>query len=148
MSLKNSLTDESDSVIEILAAQCGDLEKLLQLARAENAAVAANDFEELLKVVDARAGVGERLESYHRQIADLRLRISERIEPNLSDAIARRVVELSENIISQDAQTRVLLEGAKKELATNLTRLQLTQHRADVYGCERRQISVAYDKIV
>lgn len=124
---------QSDSLIAILADQCGDLETLLALARSETRAVEARDFGEVMRVVSERAALGERLESYHRQLAELRQRLGESCEPGLRSAAAARSVALVVEIQAQDARTRPLLLAAQCELLDESLKLDQARRGVGAY---------------
>jgi flagellar biosynthesis/type III secretory pathway chaperone len=147
MSRQHSPVAEADSIIEILVAQCADLEQLLSLARAENAAATAGDFASLLRIVNERAPIGERLESYHRQIAELRARLSAGDESFMHNWAAQRAIELSNEILQRDAETRARLDESKKSLTLKLTRLQHARRSVEIYAREDLRIPVAYDRL-
>ncbi len=72
MNYTNRLKENSDSLIGLLAGQCADLEVLFDLAQRETAAAGQKDFETVFSIVTERARIGEKLETYQRQIAELR----------------------------------------------------------------------------
>lgn len=139
---------ESDSVMDILAAQCADLEALLALARREAEAAEQRDFEEIMRIVHERATLGERLEVYHRQMAELRQRLSEPVDNAFRSPVAAHAVELALDIQAQDARTRPLLVAARAEATTALSRLN--QGRRSIHGYLRdaRPLAVACDQII
>ena len=124
---------QSDSLIGILANQCGDLETLLALARSETRAVEARDFGEVMRVVSERAALGERLESYHRQLAELRQRLGEACDLGLRSAAAARSVALVVEIQAQDARTRPLLLAAQCELLDESLKLDQARRGVGAY---------------
>jgi hypothetical protein len=144
----NDVVDHSDSVMEILAAQCGDLEALLALARMEREAVEKQDFTVLFEIVGERATLGERLEVYHRQISSLRLAMGDH---NLSDYPgnpAARASHLVEQILEQDAHTRPLLIAAFRETGERINDVVHKQQRSRAYVREANTKSLAYDQRV
>jgi flagellar biosynthesis/type III secretory pathway chaperone len=146
--LARDLVDQSDTVMDILAAQCGDLEALLALARQETEAVEKQDFTKLFEVVSERATLGERLEVYHRQICSLRLAMGER---NLSDYPgnpASRASNLVQQILEQDACTRPLLVAAFRDTGERINDVVHKQQRSRAYVHEANTKSLAYDRRV
>jgi hypothetical protein len=144
----NDIVGHSDSVMEILAAQCGDLEALLALARLEREAVEKQDFTALFEIVGERATLGERLEVYHRQISSLRLAMGEK---NLSDYPgnpAARASHLVEQILEQDAYTRPLLVAAFRDTGERINDVVHKQQRSRAYVREGNTKSLAYDRRV
>lgn len=138
----------ADSVMDILAAQCADLETLLELARRETEAAERLDFEAVMRIVGERASLGERLEVYHRQIAEMRQRLSEPVETALRGRVAGRAVELALDIQRQDAHTRPLLMAARSETAANLSRLNKGQRNINGYLRDARSGAVACDQVI
>ena len=130
----------SDSLIGILAEQCADLERLLALARREAEAAAANDFAEVFRIVGERASVGERLEVFHRQLAELRARLGD-----ACTAEAERASLLASEIQAQDALTRPLLLAAKAEAAASLRRFDEGRRNASAYLRAGTRTPVACD---
>ena len=65
MTYSGKIAENSDSLIELLSAQCGDLEMLLALSREETNAIERGNFESVLDIVSKRAELGNRLESRH-----------------------------------------------------------------------------------
>lgn len=141
------IADESDSLIELLVAQCADLEILLSLAGEETAAARRNDFVEVIRVVSERATIGERLESYHRQIAELRGRLGHSAEQDFQSETARCAVRLILDIQKQDARTRPLLLAARSEAAQGLHRLEQTSRSAAAYLREPPHAPIACDRL-
>ena len=139
----------ADSVIEILAAQCADLEALLVLARQETSAVEKQDFEKLFEITRQRATLGERLEIYHRQIVDMRAKLGVTIEPLGRNENAMRAAALVMEIHSQDAHTRPLLLAARSGLADQTSRLDHTHRHLNAYLRQDKEASsIACDQRV
>jgi molecular chaperone DnaK (HSP70) len=145
MTQQTSIQSQSDSLIDILTAQCADLEKLLLLAKAETAAIEQLNFEDLLRVVSERATVGERLETYHRQIADIRMRLGESVEPILQSKVAKLTTELVTGIQAQDARTLPLLMAARDEMSNQYQRLNQSGQCLTAYMQGNRTIPIACD---
>ena len=137
---------QTDSVMEILAAQCADLETLLALARRETAAVEQSDFKAIMRIVGERASLGERLEVYHRQIAEMRRRMSDSVERALGSRPATRAAELAVDIQAQDTHTHRLLMAAREEAATALSRLDQGRRSITGYLRDHRPAAVACDQ--
>lgn len=148
--MKSNMTIEphADSLMEILAAQCADLEALLALARRETEVAGQNDFSALIEIVGERASLGERLEVYHRQIAEMRQRLSEPVEAALRSDVATRAAELAVDIQSQDARTRTLLMAAQREAATALSRLNQGRRSITGYLRDVRPAAIACDQLI
>ncbi|HET6976335.1 MAG TPA: hypothetical protein VFI24_08430 [Pyrinomonadaceae bacterium] len=103
----------AEPLMELLTAQCADLEALLLLARRENVAANEGNFEELFSIAGERASFSQRLESYHTQVSELRSRLGDN---SLNSAPAREAIRLAVEIQSQDAQTKSLLLTARTRL--------------------------------
>lgn len=143
------LERRAESVMEILAAQCADLEALLALARREGEAAERRDFEEIMRIVGERASLGDRLEVYHRQIAEMRQRLHGPEENAFcGEAATKRAVGLVVDIQTQDARTRQSLSEARAESTTALTRLNKGRRGVHGYLRDPRSASVAYDQII
>lgn len=135
----------ADSVLDLLIAQCGDLEALLALARREEEAALQQDFDELLHIISARASLGERLEVYHRQIAELRQQFA---AANVwSSTVTQKMTTLIQEIQVTDARTRPLLLAARTELGAEQQRVQRGQRGVNAYLHEGRA-SIACDQRV
>lgn len=142
-----SIESHAESVIEILAAQCADLEALLALARQEAIAAEKQDFERLFEITRERATLGERLEVYHRQIVEVRARMSETLEPSGSNEAARRAVALVMEIQVQDDHTHPLLIAARSAMVDQMSSLDNTQRNLSAYLRHDKEVSsVAYDQ--
>ena len=127
-----SINLHADSVLDLLVAQCEDLTALLALARREEEACAAKDFDEIMRVVAERATLGERLEVYHRQLAELRQQLNV-AESMFQTDVARQTVALVEKIQATDARTRPLLLAARSELVSEQQRLAQAQRGVGAY---------------
>lgn len=147
MSEQKQMETQTDSVMEILAAQCADLESLLALARRETVAAERNDFKAIMEIVGERATLGERLEIYHRQIAEMRLRLSESVETAFGSGAATRATELAVDIQTQDRQTHRLLTAAREEAASALSRLNQGRRSITGYLRDPRPIATACDQL-
>jgi hypothetical protein len=134
------------SLMELLIAQCADLEALLALARRETDAAERGDFDELMRVVEARATLGERLEVYHRQIAELRQRLGAAGEAALRSAAAAQATTLATEILALDARTRPLLLSTRNQLSEECLRLDQTRRGANAYLREGHRPPIAYDQ--
>lgn len=138
---------EADSLLDLLIGQCDDLEKLLALSRRETQAAEQRDFEEVLRVVEERATLGERLEVYHRQIAELRLRLGEQAEPIMQSQTVTRAANLAESILVQDNITRPLLMAARDEVEVQQKNLTQASRGVAAYMQEGVRSSVACDQL-
>lgn len=138
---------EADSLLDLLIAQCVDLESLLKLSRGEAQAVEARDFDEVIRLTTERATLGERLEVYHRQVAELRERLGAAAEPVMQSPTATRIAELVNGIVAQDNYTRPLLLEVRQEIDQQSQRLNQTQRGLTAYLNEGRTPAIACDQL-
>ncbi len=123
MPAPQDVIQNSDSLIELLGAQCSDLEKLLALAREETQAAQEGRFLKIWDIVTERAAVGKRLETFQRQISELRGHLESKGENVSQYDITNRVVELANQTVLQDQTTRMLLAEARDEATDGLKKL-------------------------
>ena len=141
------ITAEAASLFDLLLAQCEDLEALLVLSRSETAAAAARDFDEIIRITAERATLGERLEVYHRQIADLRQRLGTAAESAFQSPAATRMAELVNSVQAQDQRAHSLLLVARQEIDHEQKQLNQTQRGLTAYLNEGRMPAVACDQL-
>ena len=123
--------ERAETVLDLLIAQCSDLEALLALARREEEAAIQQDFDELLHIISARATLGDRLEVYHRQIAELRHQFD---AANAWPAnVTQKTTALIQEIQVTDARTRPLLLAVRTELGAEHQRVQRGQRGVNAY---------------
>lgn len=146
MTRATSIEVKADSLLDLLIGQCVDLETLLVLARHEEEAVKSRHFDELLRVTEERATLGERLEVYHRQIAEMRSRLGEAAGPALHSEAASRATLLVTGILEHDARSRPLLLVARQEIADECLRLDQAQRGTRAYLQEDIKTPVACDQ--
>jgi hypothetical protein len=147
MNCQTSIASQADSLLDLLIGQCADLERLLALSRRETEAAERRDFEEVLRVVAERATLGERLEVYHRQIAELRSRLGEVAEPVMRNEVVARAVSLARGILAQDGVTRPLLISARDEAAQQQRQLTQTRRGLAAYLQEGAHAPLACDQL-
>lgn len=147
MNRETPVVPAADSLLDLLIGQCEDLEKLLALSRRETEAAERRDFEEVLRVVAERATLGERLEVYHRQIAELRLRLGERAAPVLRHESVARAVDLAHRVLAQDETTRPRLAAARDEAAERQRQLAQTRRGVTAYLQDGARTSLACDQL-
>lgn len=145
MSSLELLKNQSDSLIDLLTAQCADLEKLLALAREENFAAQHKDFDGVLKVVSERHQMSEKLETFQRQIAELRQRLGGDVQPIWQGNVAVKMSEVVRQIISHDAHTQLLLTSARQDSINELNNLEYAHRGSNAYLRETKK-GLAYDK--
>ena len=141
MPYSTELINNSDSIIDLLTAQCGDLEKLLALAREETRAVQDEKFEDVFDIVSERTSITNRLETFQHQISELR----EHIAAPLSSALTTRIVEVANLTLIQDRQTKLLLTGARDKATAALSNLDKSQRGRNAYLREETR-GLAYDQ--
>jgi len=144
--LHQVITQESNTLIDLLVAQCSDLQKLLSLARRETVAVQENDFDELLSITSERTRLGNRLESYHRQIAELRDAMGETGERLIESNVAREAVKLITDIQTSDSASQTALTQARTETNDALSRLERGQRSSVAYLQDGKRNSLNYDQ--
>jgi len=110
----------SESVVDILSAQCEDLESLLVLAREEAEAVKKNDFLSLVDIVSERARIGERLETFQRQTTELKHCLTGDAQ---FKSIADRVIEVARLTIEQDKATAAELADFQADASEQIGQL-------------------------
>jgi hypothetical protein len=142
-----SIESQADTLLDLLIGQCEDLEKLLALSRQETEAARRKDFEEVLRVVAERATLGERLEVYHRQIAELRARLGERAAPVMSCQAVARAVDLAHSVLAQDNVTRPLLVAVRDEAAEQQRQLAHSRRGVSAYLQEGSHAPLACDQL-
>lgn len=139
MNQTRRLNENSDSLIGLLTAQCLDLEVLFGLAQRETAAAERKDFEAVLSIVTERALIGQKLETYQRQIAELRRVIDGSAEAYKTAPVSTRIIELAEQTLAQDNKTKMLLTGAREETALELRNLATGKRGVSVYMREEQK---------
>jgi hypothetical protein len=141
-------SEKLESISELLAAQCMDLESLFALSLAQMSAIGGRDYDGLARVTQERATLGERLESYRRQIEELRRNIQQRagIQVMPADATAM-TVKLIEQIRTQDARNLSALNLARSDTANTLQRLNKSRNHATAYLARGYEgVAVAFDQ--
>ena len=139
MVFTENIKKRSDSLIELLGAQCTDLEALLGLAREEAAAAENGMFLRIWEIVSERAVIAERLETYHRRIAELRTYLESEGEPVSNYDITNRVIELANMTLAQDQKTRHLLTGLREDSRSSLQNLERSHLQSNKYLSEKRR---------
>ena len=145
MDSSNKLIKNSDSLIELLAAQCSDLEKLLALAREETLAAQQGKFLKIWDIVAERDAIGKRLETFHRQISELRGHLESKGESVSQYDITNRVVELANQTLVQDQATRLLLMESSEKTVGELKNLEKSHYGTNAYLRENTK-GLAYNR--
>lgn len=133
MASYNNIAKNSDSLIGLLAAQCTDLEKLLALAREETLAAQQGKFLKIWDIVSERDAIGKRLETFHRQISELRGHLESKGENVSQYDITNRVIELANMTLAQDQKTRLLLNTSQEQAVEGLSSLEKSNHGTNAY---------------
>lgn len=133
MSAPDHLLETSDTLVELLTAQCSDLEKLLSLAKEETVAAEKGKFTRIWDIVSERNILGKRLETYHQQIAELRTALESRGEKFGNYDVTDRVVELANLTLIQDQQTSKLLTESRELTSTEMINLEKSNTGTKVY---------------
>jgi flagellar biosynthesis/type III secretory pathway chaperone len=141
----DKVIQNSDSLMDLLTAQCADLEKLLSLAREEMTAAEEGDFDELLRVVTERATLGERLADFQKQILDIRLRLGASVEQVFQSPLSFRMSELITKVLAEDSKTRPRLIAARQDATTALAQLDYSQRGTNAYMRENSK-GLSYDR--
>jgi len=137
MSSPNELVKNSDTLVELLAAQCTELEKLLALAREETEAAQNGMFLRVWDIVSERAAVGKRLETFQQQIVELRGTLESGGYRVTQHDITDRVMELANLTLVQDQETHKLLAAAREEAVEEMQNLETFKFRTNAYFHER-----------
>ncbi len=145
MFASENVVKTSDSLIELLAAQCADLEKLLALAREETLAAQQGNFLSILDVVSDREKIGKRLESSQQQIAELRHNLGAATDDFFRHEAFTHAIEIATMTLEQDRKTKLLLTGMRDESLEELKNLEKS-HRGVSKYLSRESIGLAYNR--
>jgi hypothetical protein len=145
MASSTNLLKTSDSLIGLLTAQCSELEKLLALAREETEAARDGKFLRIWDIVSERAAIGKRLETFQRQITDIRAILETKGEKVSQYDITNRVIEFANQTLVQDQQTRLLLSASRDEAVANLKNLEKSHNCTNAYMRENTK-GMAYNR--
>jgi hypothetical protein len=145
MSSPNDLVKNSDTLVELLSAQCAELEKLLALAREETEAAQTGQFLKVWDIVSERAAIGKRLETFQQQIGELRAVLESEGQNVSQHDITDRVMELANLTLVQDQKTRLLLAAARDDAAEEMQNLETFKYRTNAYFHERTK-GLTYDR--
>lgn len=141
MASSKEIIKKSDSLIDLLTAQCGDLEKLLTLAREETLAVQNGNFDDVLNIVSERAAISHRLETFQQQLSELR----DHLGAASAATLTARIVEVANLTLIQDRQTKILLTTAREKFTGEITNLERSQRGTNAYLREETR-GLAYDQ--
>jgi hypothetical protein len=146
LTTKATINTHADSLIDLLVAQCADLEALLKLARQESAAATQNDFDRMLEVTTQRATLGERLESYHRQISELRAVMGDSAEHVLQSTLVKDSIRLALEIQGNDKVTSTSLIHLRTNTNGQISRLEQGRRNSTAYLSEARVAGIKCDR--
>ena len=133
------------SLMDLALDQCADLEALLALARREVQAAEQGDFRELLAVVNERATLGERLETYHRQIAELRSSLT--MASPAIDVLAAKSAKLAAEIQLVDALAIAVLQTTRERVGRTITQLEDRRRQSTAYLRDGRSNGLSCDAL-
>jgi hypothetical protein len=139
MNQTQAISGQSDSLIGLLTDQCADLERLLSLAREETTAAELGNFGTLLNISSERAEIGKRLETFQRQIAELRGFLGKNEENPQQQEITQRTVELASLTLEQDQKTMLLLTAVREKTGDDLKKLETGNRGTNVYLREQQK---------
>ncbi len=145
MAISEPIIKNSDSLIELLGAQCAELENLLALAREETIAAQEGRFLKIWEIVSERATIGKKLETYQQQISELRGHLESKGENVNKYDITNRVIELANMTLVQDQQTRTLLAQSREEAADGLRKIGKNHASTNAYLRENTK-GLAYSR--
>jgi prefoldin subunit 5 len=144
----NYAESNAESIIEILTAQCRDLESLLKLAHEQAIAAEKSDFDEILRVTTDRARLGERLEVYHRQIDEMRRELDRHSSGVFESEPVKRTLELIQEIQLLDSQTGPKLLATRHRLIEEGQKLNHASNGIRAYHGEQRRSALGWDQTV
>lgn len=139
MNNSQAINEQSDSLITLLTDQCADLERLLLLAREETVAAELGNFGTLLNISSERAEIGKRLETFQRQIAELRGFLGKTEENPQQNEVTKRAVELASLTLEQDQKTLLLLSAVREKAGEDLKKLDSGNRNTNIYLREQQK---------
>jgi flagellar biosynthesis/type III secretory pathway chaperone len=139
MNHSQAINTQSDSLITLLTDQCADLERLLTLARQETVAAELGNFGTLLNISSERAEIGKRLETFQRQIAELRGFLGKNEDNPQQREVTERAVELASLTLEQDQKTLLLLNGIREQTGDDLRKLETGNRNTGIYLREQQK---------
>ncbi|MEZ5308549.1 MAG: hypothetical protein R2684_15500 [Pyrinomonadaceae bacterium] len=133
--MNDALQKEAESLIQLLTDQCEELEQLLSLAREETEAARAGNFARIIDIYDERSMLGERLETFQKQIMSLKAILGS----GVPERISNRISEVVSQTITQDNETRTLLLEAKNDATLELAKLKIARRNSQYYMHRKRK---------
>lgn len=139
MNQTQAISEQSDSLISLLTDQCADLERLLALAREETTAAELGNFGTLLNISSERAEIGKRLETFQRQIAELRGFLGKNEDNPQQEEVTKRAVELAGLTLEQDQKTLLHLSAMREKTGEDLKKLDSGNRNTNIYLREQQK---------
>lgn len=133
MFAQENVVKASDSLIELLVAQCTDLEQLLALAREETLAAQQGNFLSILDIVSDREKISNRIEVFQQQISELRVTLSSNEENFFRREEFAHAIEIATLTLEQDRQSKLLLTGLRDESLAELKNLEKSHRGVNKY---------------
>ena len=93
----------------------------------------------MLNISNERAEIGKRLETFQRQIAELRGFLGKPEDNPQQKEITKRAVELASLTLEQDQKTLVLLTATRNEASEGLRKLDSGTRNTNIYLREQQK---------
>ena len=142
-----SLDQNADSLINLLTAQCADLEKFLLLAREATRLAGEGDFEKTLQLMETRLNLSARLEISHRQIAELRESIGGAKNSGGQNSLLLKTTALVNEIMQYDAKTKSILLAVRADKFTAIENLIRRRQCSGAYSGDAAK-GLVYDLVI
>lgn len=133
--MKEEVEEKADSLIDLLTEQCADLESLLALAREESDAASQGNFAKIIDVYEERSELGERLETFQKQISELR----EQLDKSVPQPISNRINEMVTQTLTYDNNTKKLLTAANEKANEEMSQLKQAAENTKLYTKEKQR---------
>lgn len=144
--MTNKIVEQSDSLIGLLTAQCADLEKLLVLAREETSATEQGNFNRIFEIVSERAVIGERLETFQKQIIGLREFLGANEFLQVGNKTIKRIEEIASSVLHQDCHTKLLLHAECDKINIELKAANTALYGTSSYLRDTTTKGLAYNE--
>ncbi len=92
-------------------------------------------FAKIIDIYEERSELGERLETFQKQITDLRATLGHKVPANVADRISAVVNQT----LAQDNETRKLLTASNEETSHELSKLEKTKHNTMLYSTTKKK---------
>ena len=133
--MQEEVQENADSLIDLLTEQCADLESLLALAREESSAASQGNFAKIIDVYEERSEIGERLETFQKQISELR----RRLDTGVPAPISNRIHEVVTQTLAHDNKTKKLLTAANEKATEEMAKLKQASENTKLYTKEKQR---------